>query len=137
MTTARLTPVSLSPRASASLSSLQSWCELCKESGTDGVETRSRDVLWMCMVCGHIGCGRYQKSHAVRHYELSSHRYAIELQNQYVWDYGTDGYIHRVRTARSASARYEAGAGAGGGAGAAAADGSGRRGRARADSTSW
>lgn len=31
--------------------------------------------LWICMVCGHIGCGRYTGEHASRHFRISSHNY--------------------------------------------------------------
>ena len=51
------------------------------------------DNLWMCLVCGHVGCGRYAHEHAVRHFEASGHTYAIELSSQRVWDYAGDGYV--------------------------------------------
>lgn len=31
--------------------------------------------LWICMVCGHIGCGRYTEEHANRHFHLFRHSY--------------------------------------------------------------
>ncbi|CAN0454405.1 unnamed protein product, partial [Discosporangium mesarthrocarpum] len=31
--------------------------------------------LWVCMVCGHVGCGRYIKEHAKHHFRLSQHSF--------------------------------------------------------------
>ncbi|KAF9148680.1 hypothetical protein BG015_009565 [Linnemannia schmuckeri] len=52
--------------------------------------------LWICLICGHIGCGRYQEKHAYHHYYETSHLYALELESQRVWDYAGDGYVHRL-----------------------------------------
>ncbi|CAO3634170.1 unnamed protein product [Cunninghamella blakesleeana] len=54
------------------------------------------DSLWICMICGHIGCGRYQDAHAYRHYEETNHLFALEIDTQRVWDYVGDGYVHRL-----------------------------------------
>lgn len=43
------------------------------------------------MVCGHIGCGRYQDAHAYDHYMETKHSYALEIETQHVWDYVGDG----------------------------------------------
>ncbi|KAF9181631.1 hypothetical protein BGZ50_005390 [Haplosporangium sp. Z 11] len=73
-------------------------------ASTDGV-TEDRNVcamcnttenLWICLICGHIGCGRYQEKHAYHHYYETSHLYALELETQRVWDYAGDGYVHRL-----------------------------------------
>ncbi|KAF9579234.1 hypothetical protein BGW38_004589 [Lunasporangiospora selenospora] len=71
---------------------------------TDGVtedrnecaECGSTDNLWICLICGNIGCGRYQEKHAYHHYYETSHLYALELETQRVWDYAGDGYVHRL-----------------------------------------
>lgn len=52
--------------------------------------------LWCCLVCGYIGCNRYQEQHAMLHYNSTSHRYSIELNSQRIWDYLTDNWIHRL-----------------------------------------
>ncbi|CCO30829.1 BRCA1-associated protein [Rhizoctonia solani AG-1 IB] len=52
--------------------------------------------LWICLICGNIGCGRYARAHAHSHHEFSAHLYALELATQRVWDYAGDGYIHRL-----------------------------------------
>ncbi|KAH7929115.1 BRCA1-associated protein [Leucogyrophana mollusca] len=52
--------------------------------------------LWICLICGNIGCGRYGRAHAHAHYERTTHLYALELETQRVWDYAGDGYVHRL-----------------------------------------
>lgn len=43
--------------------------------------------LWICLICGHIGCGRYVSRHAYKHFEETQHTYAMQLTNHRVWDY--------------------------------------------------
>ncbi|CAK4030675.1 RING finger ETP1 [Lecanosticta acicola] len=52
--------------------------------------------LWVCLICGNIGCGRYDDAHAYAHYEATSHCYAMDINTQHVWDYAGDGYVHRL-----------------------------------------
>lgn len=52
--------------------------------------------LWICLICGHVGCGRYRGSHAAEHWQESGHGYALELETQRVWDYASDAYVHRL-----------------------------------------
>src|ERR1700722_9576479 len=52
--------------------------------------------LWICLICGNIGCGRYGPAHAHAHYDSTTHLYALELETQRVWDYAGDGYVHRL-----------------------------------------
>ncbi|KAF2866935.1 hypothetical protein BDV95DRAFT_504017 [Massariosphaeria phaeospora] len=52
--------------------------------------------LWICLICGNIGCGRYDSAHAFAHYEATSHTYAMDVSTQRVWDYAGDGYVHRL-----------------------------------------
>ncbi|KAJ8515713.1 hypothetical protein ONZ45_g6886 [Pleurotus djamor] len=52
--------------------------------------------LWICLICGNIGCGRYGRAHAQAHYQETTHLYALELETQRVWDYAGDGYVHRL-----------------------------------------
>lgn len=54
------------------------------------------DNLWICLVCGNIGCGRYNSKHAIKHYEDTSHCFAMDMQTQRVWDYAGDNYVHRL-----------------------------------------
>ncbi|ORX40475.1 hypothetical protein BD324DRAFT_647405 [Kockovaella imperatae] len=58
---------------------------------------------WICVVCGVVGCGRYDpgKGHARRHWEESGHVLAMELDTQRVWDYKGDNYVHRLIQSRN------------------------------------
>jgi BRCA1-associated protein len=70
---------------------------------------RSTVDLWMCLICGHTGCGRYRGSHAAKHFEETGHGFALEVADgrgvrsgrqgsELVWDYMRDAYVHRLVT---------------------------------------
>lgn len=52
--------------------------------------------LWICLVCGNVGCGRYASGHAFEHFQTKRHAYSMDLATQRVWDYVNDGYVHRL-----------------------------------------
>jgi BRCA1-associated protein len=56
----------------------------------------STQNLWICLICGNTGCGRYDSAHAFAHYDATSHTYAMDVVTQHVWDYAGDGYVHRL-----------------------------------------
>ncbi|XP_008548344.1 BRCA1-associated protein [Microplitis demolitor] len=56
----------------------------------------SNDALWICLICGHIGCSRYHQGHAFEHYRDTHHCYAMQLGNNRVWDYVGDNFVHRL-----------------------------------------
>ncbi|KKK14191.1 hypothetical protein P175DRAFT_0470073 [Aspergillus ochraceoroseus IBT 24754] len=57
---------------------------------------RSDLNLWVCLICGSVGCGRYDGAHAFAHYSQTSHAFALDLATQRVWDYVGDAYVHRI-----------------------------------------
>lgn len=59
-------------------------------------ECHTTENLWICLICGHIGCGRYNKGHAIKHYNETSHCFVMEISTQRVWDYSGDNYVHRL-----------------------------------------
>eukprot|EP01083_Nonionella_stella_P052431 139093_1 len=63
-----------------------SVCELCE----------AVDRLWICLICGHVGCDRYHNRHAIVHFESTGHAYGLEVDTQRVWDYAGDNYVHRL-----------------------------------------
>ncbi|XP_060532914.1 BRCA1-associated protein [Cylas formicarius] len=67
-----------------------SECESCGKSAP------SPDALWICLICGHVGCGRYLGGHAASHYRESGHCYALQLGSHRVWDYKGDNFVHRL-----------------------------------------
>ena len=63
---------------------------------TSCVDCSTTTYLWICLICGNVGCGRYGRAHAHAHYQLTTHVYALELETQRVWDYAGDAYVHRL-----------------------------------------
>ncbi|XP_077863309.1 BRCA1-associated protein-like [Saccoglossus kowalevskii] len=56
----------------------------------------AQESLWICLICGNVGCGRYTSAHAYSHFEETQHTYAMQLGNNRVWDYAGDNYVHRL-----------------------------------------
>ena len=67
---------------------LSSTCSSCSHSVASS--------LWMCLLCGHVGCSRYIEGHAYRHWQESGHGYALSVSTQRVWDYCREEYVHRL-----------------------------------------
>uniref|UniRef100_A0A1I8FRV0 UBP-type domain-containing protein n=1 Tax=Macrostomum lignano TaxID=282301 RepID=A0A1I8FRV0_9PLAT len=66
-------------------------CSLCGDT----------DSLWICLICGYVGCGRYTGGHAYEHFRSTSHTFAMEVGTDRVWDYCGDNFVHRlVQTGR-------------------------------------
>lgn len=65
---------------------LEPMCSVCASTSN----------VWVCLICGNLGCGRYDSAHAYAHYEETSHCYAMDISTQHVWDYAGDGYVHRL-----------------------------------------
>ncbi|PGH27307.1 hypothetical protein AJ80_01017 [Polytolypa hystricis UAMH7299] len=66
------------------------------EGPTECNVCHSEENLWLCLICGHVGCGRYDEAHAFAHFKQTSHAFAMDLSTQRVWDYVGDGYVHRI-----------------------------------------
>lgn len=79
-------------------------CPVCRYSQLPKVSNEhnrcrvcdSQSSLWICLICGHIGCGRYDRAHSLDHYVATGHCYAMDTQTQRVWDYAGDNYVHRL-----------------------------------------
>jgi len=77
-------------------------CGQCQEEGdpehpnsTLGLNPKVQE-LWICLVCGIVGCGRYDKQHASDHFMSTGHNYTMSLSNNRVWDYQNDVFVHRL-----------------------------------------
>lgn len=102
---------------------LQSWkgsgCPVCRYTGTSnndpgGSDKRPfgstisnlcavcdcTDDLWICLICGRVGCGRYKGGHAKEHWKETAHCFALEIETQHVWDYAGDTWVHRLIRAK-------------------------------------
>ncbi|XP_062185453.1 BRAP2 RING ZnF UBP domain-containing protein 1-like isoform X1 [Phragmites australis] len=68
-----------------------STCSVCQTTGN----------LWICVICGFVGCGRYKEGHAKQHWKDTQHCYSLDLETQRVWDYVGDSYVHRLNQSKS------------------------------------
>ena len=63
-------------------------------------ECSSAEDLWICLICGYVGCGRYVGGHSHAHFIATEHSYTMELEQnqnvQRVWDYVGDNFVHRL-----------------------------------------
>ncbi|XP_065207884.1 BRCA1-associated protein [Planococcus citri] len=78
-------------------------CPVCRYVQTPEVvpesacyECHSSESLWICLICGHVGCGRYVQGHAQKHYTDTTHCFSMQLGNNRVWDYVGDNFVHRL-----------------------------------------
>lgn len=70
--------------------------EPCNEDNTCSA-CDSKEDLWICLICGVIGCGRYVGGHAHTHFIATQHTFSMRLgKTQRVWDYIGDNYVHRL-----------------------------------------
>lgn len=61
-------------------------CEACAKAGDP----------WICLICGYVGCSRYQAMHAKDHCVTRQHFFSMNLLTQQIWDYDGDCFVHRV-----------------------------------------
>ncbi|CAD7971521.1 unnamed protein product [Amoebophrya sp. A120] len=76
-------------------SSTTSQLLLAKSVSANTNSTKPTD-LWLCLVCGYLGCGRYAKGqHSLLHGQTTGHRFCLELKSGRIWDYAGDVFVHR------------------------------------------
>ncbi|KAK3436793.1 hypothetical protein EUGRSUZ_C01418 [Eucalyptus grandis] len=70
-------------------------CRLCQQQ--DEVPScficGTMENLWVCLICGFVGCGRYRDKHAISHWKNTQHCYSLDLRTQQIWDYVRDTYL--------------------------------------------
>lgn len=80
-------------------------CKICQITAKENqelslyccLECEVQNNLWCCIICGFIGCDRYNNGHMLSHYEATGHRFSmILLENKRIWDYEEDRYVHKV-----------------------------------------
>lgn len=86
---------------------LQQWedlcCPVCRYIQTPEPYSHNKcqtcgalEDLWICLICGNVGCGRYTSEHAQQHYSETYHNFAMSLNDDRVWDYVGDYFVHRL-----------------------------------------
>ncbi|XP_010687940.2 BRAP2 RING ZnF UBP domain-containing protein 1 isoform X2 [Beta vulgaris subsp. vulgaris] len=78
-------------------------CRLCQQQD-DTLNCSVCDTsenLWVCIVCGFVGCGRYKEGHTFKHWKDTQHCYSLNLETQRVWDYEGDNYVHRLNHSKA------------------------------------
>lgn len=84
-------------------------CQDCNPEDKDDNSGRSQDTetedsgpVWMCLKCGHRGCGRHSENkHAIKHYETprsEPHCLVVSLDNWAVWCYICDDEVQYSET---------------------------------------
>ncbi len=67
------------------------------EGGISGnITSVVNNDLWMCLVCGYVGCGLSNQFHIRTHYLETLHAYVVNLDSKRVWDFAGNGYVHRL-----------------------------------------
>lgn len=81
----------ISRRAQGSSSpSSTSTCMRCPTTTATANAASPARSNWVCMICGYLGCSRYQSGHARDHFTETGHAYSMEIETQRVWDYMED-----------------------------------------------
>jgi len=75
-----------------------STCPVCRlnivpEATTKCEECGTRKKLWLCLICGHVGCSRFVNEHAREHFQATDHAYVLCLETRKVWDYISEDHI--------------------------------------------
>ena len=48
------------------------------------------DDMWVCLVCGFVGCGASRTNHIEAHYNSQLHAYAMNTVTKRVWNFAGD-----------------------------------------------
>ena len=87
-------------------------CPVCRHVQTPELvaeqkcfECQGSEDLWICLICGYVGCGRYVGGHSHAHFLETEHSYTMELGQNRVWDYVGDNFVHRLVQTDSADGK--------------------------------
>ncbi|MBN3286854.1 UBP16 hydrolase, partial [Polyodon spathula] len=83
-------------------------CQDCKGGGKEGdsieIENIESPLIWVCLKCGHRGCGRdSDQQHAIKHFEKphsDPHCLVVSLENWNIWCYLCDDDVQYSSTGR-------------------------------------
>ena len=90
----------------------QNKCPVCKFYATTGTnpvrnarptcaQCDCDDNIWICLICGYVGCGRYKHRHAIDHYHETQHNYSLDIDTGRIWDYKGDNWVHRIMSSKT------------------------------------
>ncbi|XP_021862963.1 BRAP2 RING ZnF UBP domain-containing protein 2 isoform X2 [Spinacia oleracea] len=73
-------------------------CRYCQQKPDNSTcfVCQTSENLWICVICGFVGCGRYKEGHSIMHWKETQHCYSLDLETRRVWDYVGDNYVHRL-----------------------------------------
>ncbi|KAJ8635060.1 hypothetical protein MRB53_009327 [Persea americana] len=57
--------------------------------------------IWICIICGFVGCGRHQERHGIMHWKDTQHCYTLGLETKRVWDYVGERFVERLNQSKS------------------------------------
>ncbi|KAL4325189.1 hypothetical protein GQ457_11G033430 [Hibiscus cannabinus] len=52
--------------------------------------------IWISVICGFVGCGRYEGGYAIIHWKETQPCYSLEPETHRIWDYDGDNYVHHL-----------------------------------------
>ena len=56
------------------------------DAGEICMECDETENLWICLICGNIGCSRYApEQHSLKHFVDTGHCFAMEIATSRVW----------------------------------------------------
>eukprot|EP00127_Corallochytrium_limacisporum_P003323 Clim_evm12s148 gene=Clim_evmTU12s148 len=80
--------VALNPRKILPILSQEDFAESakCQKCGT-------MESVWICLQCGRVSCGRYQKAHAKHHAESTGHCLVLDIHTKAAHCYKCDEFV--------------------------------------------
>ncbi|KAI8803686.1 hypothetical protein BJ742DRAFT_827787 [Cladochytrium replicatum] len=69
-----------------------------KKQDAGSEETPQPSVLWLCLTCGQVNCGRNDAGHGVAHYDSQQHDLVMDLESLDVWCYACDEFVEGAPT---------------------------------------
>ncbi|KPI83076.1 hypothetical protein ABL78_7899 [Leptomonas seymouri] len=85
----------------AQLPSGSAECPLCRFSVYDLLNDARCEVcgtyedLWVCLICGHIACGRARRDHQQQHYRSSGHSCSWQSSTNRIWNLSSRMFLHQ------------------------------------------
>jgi BRCA1-associated protein len=68
----------------------------CKDATAGTSAEFNLSDVWYCLICGFTGCGNRHQGHMQEHYEQTLHTYALNADSKQVWDFASDGFVHKL-----------------------------------------